>query len=574
LSRDIGWISGKIGAVKPFVDRFRNLRLEYSRLKSQVADSKKIAADADRRLAAILRLSRTFVEASDEKEVVSLVLRLSVELVGAIGASFVPLDEHGQPLTAIYSGELPAKVMDAWVEYLASPAVRHRCEICQNQGELMTACPLLQAPLTESQESAEVAGIYCLPLRRGDREFGVLNLYLSDTNHLDKQTREFLGAMLAVTSLALESIRLQQREATALRQLQSVRQRTDLSGVLADFLENVRDTLKTDFASIFVQGIRAEMQPILLTSGDFPPTMKTSLNELLEEVQNSRKPLALGDVSQDMAAVQNIKALVIAPLLLQDGSFLGALLAGNVHSQGLNQRHFNLFQTLAGQVMLVVQNYRLMSEIEFNTMMAERTRLAREIHDGLAQTIGFLKLQTAQMSNYLARNEHDRLQESLRVSYKILSDTYLDARQAIDGLRIAPDGGVSGWLEQTVLEFRENSGLQVILKQAPVAAELVPEVQAQLIRIAQEALSNVRKHACANRVWVNCDTVEDDFVLEVRDDGRGFAPQDVSMSSRYGLQGMRERSKLIGAELQVISQPGDGTTVRLRLPLRSGEAIV
>jgi two-component system nitrate/nitrite sensor histidine kinase NarX len=559
--------------VKPFFDRLRNHRLENSRLQTQAGESMRIAADANRRLAAILRLSRIFVEANDEKEVVSLVLQLSVELVGALGASFVPIDERGQPLTAISYGELPAKMMDAWIEYLASPAVRHRCEICQKQGELTTACPMIQAPLTESQASAEVAGIYCLPLRRGDREFGVLNLYLPVADHLDPQAQEFLGAMLAVTSLALESIRLQQREAAALRQLGSVRQRTDLSKVLAGFLANVRDTLKTDFALILVQDIRADLQPILLTNGDFPPTLKSSLKELLEEVQTSRRPLALGDVPQDMAVIQNIQALLVAPLLLQDGSYLGALLAGNVHAQGLNQRHLNLLQTLADQVTLVVQNYHLMSEVEFNTMMAERNRLAREIHDGLAQTIGFLKLQTAQMSNYLARDERDRLQESLRVSYKVLSDTYLDARQAIDGLRIAPDGGVSGWLEQTVLEFRENSGLQVILQQAPVPADLVPEVQAQLIRIVQEALSNVRKHACAKRVWVSCDTIEGDFILEVRDDGRGFAPQDVSMSSRYGLQGMQERSQLIGAELQVTSQPGEGTTVCLRLPMRSGESI-
>ena len=573
MLRDFGWISGKIGAVKPFFERFRYLRLENSQLQSQVGESKKNAADANRRLEAILRLSRIFVEASDEKEVVSLVLRLSVELVGAIGASFVPLDERGQPLTAISYGELPAKVMDAWIEYLASPAVRHRCEICQNQKELTTTCPLIQAPLTESQESADVAGIYCLPLRRGDREFGVLNLYLSEADHLSPQTQEFLGAMLAVTSLALESIRLQQREAAALRQLGSFRQRTGLSQVLADFLENVRDTLKTDFALIFVQDIRADLQPILLTNGDFPPTLKSSLNELLEEVQTTRKPFALEDVPQDMAAPQNIKALLVAPLLLQDGSFLGALFAGNVHAQGLNQRHLNLLLTLAVQVALVVQNHRLMSEVEFDSMMSERNRLAREIHDGLAQTIGFLKLQTAQMSNYLARDERDRLQEALRVSYKVLSDTYLDARQAIDGLRIAPDGGVSGWLEQTVLEFRENSGLQVILKQAPVAVEVRPEVQAQLIRIVQEALSNIRRHACAKQVWVACDTVDDDLILEVRDDGRGFTPQDVSMSFHYGLQSMRERSQLIGAELQVNSRPGGGTTVRLRLPLKSGESI-
>lgn len=560
--------------MKPFLDVFRTLRRENSRLLTQVAESEKLAADANQRLAAILRLSRTFIEASDEKEVVSLVLRLSVELVGAIGASFVPLDEHGQPLTAINYGELPARVVNTWVEYLASPAVRHQCEICQNYGELTETCPLIhQAQLTDLPESAEMTGIYCLPVKRGDREFGVLNLYLREANQLDAQAQEFLRAMLAVTSLALESLRLQQREAAALRQLQSVRQRSDLNGVLADFLETVHDTLETDFALILVQDNWIDRQPILVVNGDLPSPAKSSLNELLEEVQISRKSLALYDVPHERVAIQNIKALLIAPLLLQDGTYLGALLAGNIHSLSWNHRHLNLLQTLAGQVSLVVQNYRLMSEVEFNTMMAERTRLAREIHDGLAQTIGFLKLQTAQMSNYLAQNERDRLQESLRTSYKILSDTYLDARQAIDGLRIAPNGGISGWLEQTVLEFQENSGLQVVLKGAPVEAELAPEVQAQLLRIAQEALSNVRKHACAQRVWVSCDTVDDDLILEVRDDGGGFSPEDVSASSQYGLKGMQERSQLIGAELRVISQPGEGTTVRLRLPLKIREAI-
>ena len=177
----------------PFFDVFRTLRRENSRLQAQVAESEKLAADANQRLAAILRLSRTFIEASEEKEVVSLILRLSVELVGAVGASFVPLDEHGQPLTAINYGELPARVVDTWVEYLASPAVRHQCEICQNYGELTNTCPLIhQAQFIGLPESTEITRIYCLPVKRGDREFGVLNLYLRDVNQLDAQTKDFL----------------------------------------------------------------------------------------------------------------------------------------------------------------------------------------------------------------------------------------------------------------------------------------------------------------------------------------------------------------------------------------------
>jgi two-component system, NarL family, nitrate/nitrite sensor histidine kinase NarX len=208
-------------------------------------------------------------------------------------------------------------------------------------------------------------------------------------------------------------------------------------------------------------------------------------------------------------------------------------------------------------------------------MMGERSRLAREIHDGLAQTLGFLKLQTSQMQNYLHLKDWERLAESIRISHKILEEAYLDARQAIDGLRILPAiEGLSPWLEQTVIEFQENSGIQVDLIEAEDVDHLASEVQAQLIRIVQEALSNVRKHARAKQVWVVCRIDAGDLVLEVRDDGCGFSPEDVPTSSRYGLQGMRERTELIGAEFQVISRPKQGTTVRVRLPLSIGETPV
>ena len=116
-------------------------------------------------------------------------------------------------------------------------------------------------------------------------------------------------------------------------------------------------------------------------------------------------------------------------------------------------------------------------------------------------------------------------------------------------------------------EFSENSHLPVHLVHVHEITGLAPEIQAQLIRILQEALSNIRKHAGADQAWVSCYDDHGDLILEVRDDGKGFSPEDVPAASRYGLQGMRERSELIGAEFQIISCPMDGTTVRVRFPL-------
>jgi two-component system nitrate/nitrite sensor histidine kinase NarX len=311
-----------------------------------------------------------------------------------------------------------------------------------------------------------------------------------------------------------------------------------------------------------------------LMCGELPSQARLFLNGILRGVMDSAETVLLGNVLDDPHALSSVKALAAAPLLLIDDQVVGAILVGNQRSKGFSQRQLTLLQTVAGQVALVVQNANLMAELEYKTMLQERTRLAREIHDGLAQTIGFLKLQVAQMSTYFARGEMERVKQSIDIVHTTLSEAYQDARQAIDGLRISTDGcGLADWIEQTSQEFEEISGLPVSLDVDD--ASLPAEIQAQLVRILQEALSNIRKHAKASHVWILCREVDSDLILEIRDNGVGFMPEDITQAARYGLQGMRERADLIGADFQVISKPKAGATVRLRLPLRDiGEAIL
>jgi two-component system nitrate/nitrite sensor histidine kinase NarX len=321
---------------------------------------------------------------------------------------------------------------------------------------------------------------------------------------------------------------------------------------------------------VFEPASRNAAQPAAqtFTFGNFPEQERAFLEGLVRGILTSVEPLLWGEPVDEANPAHNLYSIVAAPLVPEDGTVLGAVLAGNTRAFGFNKRHLALLQTIASQVSLVVQTANLMAELEYNAIMAERNRLAREIHDGLAQTLGFLKLQTAQMQNYVKQGEIDSLKESLRIAHNILAEAYLDVRQAIDGLRLIPrEEGLLAWLEQTVVEFKENSGLQVNLIDVQDTNALVPEVQVQLIRIVQEALSNVRKHAQATQVWISCRIVSGELILEVRDDGRGFSPEDIPGPSRYGLQGMRERTELIGAEFQVISCPQEGTTVRVRLPL-------
>jgi two-component system nitrate/nitrite sensor histidine kinase NarX len=179
--------------------------------------------------------------------------------------------------------------------------------------------------------------------------------------------------------------------------------------------------------------------------------------------------------------------------------------------------------------------------------------------------------------SYLERGDYQCLMQGIRTYYDTLSAAYEDARYAIDDLRISPSGNhLNAWVEQTVSEFADNldsSTLDVHLDCHEVNSQVLSEVQAQLIRILQEALSNVRKHSAAGHVWVSCYEQGSDLVLEIRDDGTGFAPDDVSSHSQHGLRGMRERAELIAADFQVISRSSEGTTIRVCLPTRLGEIV-
>lgn len=555
--------------------RLNTLLDQRQQLDQRLEHSERRIEEAYRRLEAFYRLSQKFAEASDENQVIEPVLRLMVELTGAQGAAFVPLDEHGQPQTALSHGQLPQSVNQAWLEYLSSPEVRQRCHACERREphERPLDCPVLRGPFENG------AGLVCLPVQRGEREFGIMNLVLPHPGGLDERTRTFLGALLDETALGLEGVSMRRRELSVLRQVQNLRQKADLTALLNSLLENVYRSLEADFAVMRLPANGIHRSEIDLAQGDFPAQRRPFIEGLLQGVMASGEPVLLGDLagdpSADPASRPEFKSLLAAPLVTPERAVLGAILAGVRRGRGFQPRQLALLQTIAGQAALVVQNANLMAEVEYQTMLQERARLAREIHDGLAQTIGFLKLQAAQLRSQLAGGDEQRLRQSADLFYATLSEAYQDARQAIDGLRVSPDEcGLTGWLSQIAAEFQDLSGLPVHLEDGPVEGQVSPEVQAQLIRIVQEALSNVRKHARARQVWLSIRQVAGDLVLEVRDDGDGFTPQDITSASRHGLRSMRERAELVGADFQVISLPQQGAIVRLRLPLKRPQEVI
>lgn len=544
------------------VERSMDWRAQRNALEEQLMKAEELAREAIQRQRAIFQVSQSYNQANDEEEVIQLTMGFAQEATGALGASYVPLDERLQPLKPILKGEIPDTVTDDWLQYLASPAVRQRCSTCRNLGHVTPICPLLEGPF------AAAVGIYCLPITRSGQEYGVLNLYLPGSEQLRPEVEEYLSRIMSEASLALEGIRLRNRALMTLRELQSVRERTDLDGLLSNLLTNLNETLEADYSELILRDGSYSQGSITLNAGDRLDSASPLVGGILQTVMASKQPVIFGDVSGDFRSSPGIRALMAAPLILPDETVLGALAVVSRRQKAFNQRQLSMLQTISSQAALVVENVNLIAALEYKTMMEERTRLAREIHDGLAQTLGFLKLKMAQMKGFAEQGDYQRVSEIIPLCHDTLSDAYQEVRQAIDNLRIGSDGsGLESWLRQTVIEIQENSGLEIELCDPVDDVNLPPEVNAQLIRIVQEALNNVRKHSNAKQAWVSCYRSGGDLILEVRDDGSGFDVEDIPKVSRHGLQGMRERSELIGADFQIISFPRQGTTVRLRLPL-------
>lgn len=266
-------------------------------------------------------------------------------------------------------------------------------------------------------------------------------------------------------------------------------------------------------------------------------------------------------------------ALVIAPLL-RAGQLLGVVGVLSRARRHFGQREAQLLVRLASQVTVAIENAQLYQQVRHMAALEERDRLARELHDSLAQTLSALGMQASLVAELLASGQIEPALTALHDLRSAGDAAYNDVREAIFNLRTTmPSGlGLLATLRAYLEEYRTHSGLDTdLVVDDESLAELPAETAAQVIRIVQEALTNVRKHARASRVRLRF-ARDADAVITVEDDGIGFDMSQVSTAAHrcFGLQVMRERAERVGAALAISSQPGCGTQVTIRFP-RAGE---
>jgi signal transduction histidine kinase len=268
-----------------------------------------------------------------------------------------------------------------------------------------------------------------------------------------------------------------------------------------------------------------------------------------------------------------MKSLLAVPILVQDNVVGNLYLTEKIDGGSFSISDEDTLERFATQAALAIDNARLHRQVQAMAITEERERLAREMHDSLAQLLGYVNTKAQAADQFLQNGNTERGREHLQQLSQAAREAYSDVREGILGLRTASEleQGVIGAITSFTERWQDQTGLQVDLSidYAGRAADALSAIsELQLLRIVQEALSNVRKHSGASRASVELREQDDGVLVRITDDGVGFDPDAVERRSipRFGLSIMNERANAVGGWLTIEANHGNGTTVTGFLP--------
>jgi signal transduction histidine kinase len=252
-----------------------------------------------------------------------------------------------------------------------------------------------------------------------------------------------------------------------------------------------------------------------------------------------------------------------------------ALAGGRRSGRRLDTAEVETLAALATQVGLAIEAARIQDELQELAVQRERERIARDMHDGLAQVLGYVNTKSQAVSHLLSEGRIDDARRQLSQLETAARSVFADVREAILNLSSTTpsDRGVATALEEYAAGLGRTAGMEIGFRATPAAAaaSLSAATQAEVFSIAREALTNVRKHAHAHRIEIEMHRDEAEVVVTIRDDGVGFEADVLSRGPErwphFGIKGMRERAESVGGRVEWRSGPGEGTEVELHVPV-------
>lgn len=389
----------------------------------------------------------------------------------------------------------------------------------------------------------------------------------------------FFGVVFSTVQEMQLRLERQNRELLALqRATADIHGELSLTTILEKVVEQARHLLDAAYGAVTVVDENGRLlefhhggldEERVRAIGD-PPKGRGLLGVVLHDGQRLR----LSDIRQDPRSVglpdrhPDMRSLLAVPIVCK-GPFRGNLYVSEKRNVSVfTDEDEESLARFAVQAALAIDSADLHQKLRSLAIAEERARIAREMHDGMAQVLAYVNTKAQAAGEHLRRGRFDKAAHQLDELSGAAREVYTEVREGILALRTAPTPGQS--MPKALLNFvnrwQEQAGIEVDAS-IDLSIDLPPAVELQLLRVVQEALSNVRKHSGAKSVMVHMRRKESTVEALVSDDGIGFDPAALHRTGRprFGLAIMRERAESVGGQLMIDSEPGLGTKVQFRV---------
>ena len=352
----------------------------------------------------------------------------------------------------------------------------------------------------------------------------------------------------------------------------------DLEEILQTVVDQARKHLDADYGELLIQGENG----IKIYYSNYDPNRCTvkeapKMRGLKGAVMKADRPIRLADRTEHPSSVSLppghplIGPFLGVPVKVGGKSIAHIILAREPGRPLFSQDDENTLVVIADQAAVAIEKAKLYQRTQEMAILEERERLAKELHDGLAQTLGYLNVRTLVVKEDLKRGALPEVQQGLDEIREVVRRAYGEIRNAIFDLRATtiPAQGFLPALKEYLHEFSLQTDIKVEVDLDGLGdVDLPLSAQIQLMRIVQESLNNIRKHSGASKVWVIAEATDGTRRLIIRDNGKGFDGRGSAppREPHFGLQIMRERAESIGGRLMVESEPGKGTSVIVEIP--------
>jgi signal transduction histidine kinase len=325
-----------------------------------------------------------------------------------------------------------------------------------------------------------------------------------------------------------------------------------------------------DGQGAFAQFITEGMSDDLIAAMGPLPRTHGLLGAMLESPGSHRTP----DIRRDPrfrgwwpSAHPQMRSFLGVPVVARGEVIAAFYLTDREGAEDFSSDDQRLIEMLAAHAAVAIENARLAERGRELSIVEERNRLARELHDSVSQKLFGLVLTAEAAATLLERDSSAAADQVARLR-ELAQEALTELRELIFELRppSLEQEGLAATLRKQVEMLRRVHGREIELRIAG-AADCAPEAEADVLRVAQEALANALRHAGAERIELRMEARDGRLLVVVADDGAGFDPADPALRARrLGLTSMEERARALGGTLAVVSRVGEGTTVTLEVP--------